>query len=1072
MRIFTTTIFLLAFQSTLLFAQFNWEHTGGPFGGVFTRIYANDEYAFVSDRYYLYRSADGMNWEQLPVSDVLPLAANGSKLAAKSNGNFVPPSGPIMFIVSEDNGDTWVQRTMPPGYEEFDDIFWCSHGIYIPNPKEDFFYRSTDEGQSWDTIIPPFSFNDFYWKFDDRLYVASSGVFWRTDQSGDNWSSLDIPLDSGEHVRNFWVADQNILVVTNQVLKYSADDGQTWATYALPLPGQSGHLHRAGNSMFFISDENVAVSEDFGANWEIYQLDERLKWSSFFDYAAVNGQLLVTTYDKGVLKWNDGQNTFEVANNGLASGVVYSLYATDERLWAGGGAGLYYYDLAQGSWHPNSVVDFPEKGFWNIYADDDGTLIFSEIFANSFYLSTDFGQSVDTIVPDVGPSNYVMLNPMYVFDKVILLWDYFEDILWRSADMGATWQPVEVPYYLYGQIVKHGNQLLLFVVNKIYASADLGLTWQLYAEIPTANIEALFSAGDRLMMIGSAEVNGVMKSGLFTSVDGMNWTYASDGLPDWALIIDNEYFKFPLFYKYNDAYIMYSGANGFFVSQDTCKTWFPAGYLNRIAVEFSGDEVFAGGFGGGVIRSDIPANFYGELVQGKVFFDENNNGIFDSGEIPVPNVPVALFRAQTGWLWDLYYKLTDSAGNWVLGITPNAQDTLRPLIQSDYLENINPPYYLADTGGSGKDFGIYLTPNVTDLKIDGNSYHRPRPGYKYFLQTWYANAGTLEADATVTLKMDPAITFLDANPAPAAIIGDSLIWDAGAMAVFEKGVITVETKIDTSVALGTPLNSTWRISSTNPDLTPQNNFVILTDTVVGAYDPNEKKVQPAEGLTEAEIGQGKELFFTIYFQNTGTYPAERVRITDMLDTALNLATLRFVGASHTVSSFELKPGRLLEVVFDDIQLPDSLSNEPGSHGYVTFAIQRNKPFNPQVPVRNSAAIYFDFNAPIFTNEVEVGLKDPTVAVREILGSSHNSLLIYPNPSSGYFSVVPQRKLHGSGILSIYTIDGEVIFRNEISDLSQPVFVQRTDIESGVYIVQLAAGEGTMTGKLVVVKEKE
>ena len=115
-----------------------------------------------------------------------------------------------------------------------------------------------------------------------------------------------------------------------------------------------------------------------------------------------------------------------------------------------------------------------------------------------------------------------------------------------------------------------------------------------------------------------------------------------------------------------------------------------------------------------------------------------------------------------------------------------------------------------------------------------------------------------------------------------------------------------------------------------------------SDTVVGSYDPNEKRVEPASGLTSSEIAAGKELVYTVQFQNTGNFQADRVRITDQLDTAFDASTLRLVASSHTISTFRLLPGNLLEVIFEPIALPDSNSNESASHGFVSFGIQRNQ----------------------------------------------------------------------------------------------------------------------------------
>ena len=63
------------------------------------------------------------------------------------------------------------------------------------------------------------------------------------------------------------------------------------------------------------------------------------------------------------------------------------------------------------------------------------------------------------------------------------------------------------------------------------------------------------------------------------------------------------------------------------------------------------------------------------------------------------------------------------------------------MIQSNYLESINPPYYLAVNGGNNYDFGIKWKPNIVDLTISGNYLGRPRPGFDITQRVHYANIG-------------------------------------------------------------------------------------------------------------------------------------------------------------------------------------------------------------------------------------------------------------------------------------------------------------------------------------------
>ena len=67
------------------------------------------------------------------------------------------------------------------------------------------------------------------------------------------------------------------------------------------------------------------------------------------------------------------------------------------------------------------------------------------------------------------------------------------------------------------------------------------------------------------------------------------------------------------------------------------------------------------------------------------------------------------------------------------------------------------------------------------------------------------------------------------------------------------------------------------------------------------------------------------------------------------------------------NQFSLQYGKYLVWTFNNINLPDSATNDSLSKGYITYRI---KPFSGLVTgdtILNNASIYFDFNPPIRTN---------------------------------------------------------------------------------------------------------
>ena len=95
-------------------------------------------------------------------------------------------------------------------------------------------------------------------------------------------------------------------------------------------------------------------------------------------------------------------------------------------------------------------------------------------------------------------------------------------------------------------------------------------------------------------------------------------------------------------------------------------------------------------------------------------------------------------------------------------------------------------------------------------------------------------------------------------------------------------------------------------------------------------------------------------------------------------------------ANLDVSSFELLAYSVQPVVqiignvarfnFPNINLPDSNSNEPGSHGFVQFRIKLKNGLQLHTAISNTSYIYFDFNSPVQTNTVVDTLLDCNLVV--------------------------------------------------------------------------------------------
>src|SRR5690606_7744005 len=239
------------------------------------------------------------------------------------------------------------------------------------------------------------------------------------------------------------------------------------------------------------------------------------------------------------------------------------------------------------------------------------------------------------------------------------------------------------------------------------------------------------------------------------------------------------------------------------------------------------------------------------------------------------------------------------------------------------------------------------------------------------------NVGTETiANVEATLEFDDLMQqYVIANPAPSTTTTNTLTFSIGTMQPFQKfeADITMLTFQPPTVNGGDILNFTAEVTPVANDFTPNDNTFNLAQVVVNSYDPNDKQVLQGEELYIDDIGE--YLDYLIRFQNTGTASAINVRILDTLHPKLDWSTLTPISASHDYY-VNITEGNRVEFMFDNIHLPDSISNEPASHSYVAYKIKPKSNVQVGDVISGDAAIYFDFNAPIITNMVHTQSVEP------------------------------------------------------------------------------------------------
>ena len=229
--------------------------------------------------------------------------------------------------------------------------------------------------------------------------------------------------------------------------------------------------------------------------------------------------------------------------------------------------------------------------------------------------------------------------------------------------------------------------------------------------------------------------------------------------------------------------------------------------------------------------------------------------------------------------------------------------------------------------------------------------------------------------------------------------------------------------------------------------------------VVGSYDPNENTVTPGGRGAEGYITRADSLLhYTIRFQNTGTNYAYNVVVLDSLDTDLVWSSISRITSSHPNALVpDYFQNKILAFYFNNIYLPDSVTNEEDSHGFVSFYIKQNPLLANGTQIKNKGAIYFDYNEPILTNEVLNTIQAPSS-----IGRLDNiTIKVYPNPSPETLTIELNNELPSNSILSIQNIFGQTVrVQNvQLQEGKQLVILSTSEFAAGVYFVNLQNENG-------------
>ncbi|WP_299381991.1 T9SS type A sorting domain-containing protein [uncultured Lacinutrix sp.] len=347
------------------------------------------------------------------------------------------------------------------------------------------------------------------------------------------------------------------------------------------------------------------------------------------------------------------------------------------------------------------------------------------------------------------------------------------------------------------------------------------------------------------------------------------------------------------------------------------------------------------------------------------------------------------------------------------------------------------------------DFCIEPIGSINDLNISVYpSINEPRPGFDATYQIIYNNVGTTQLSGNVTFEFDDAkLNFLNASETIVSQTANTLTFNFTDLNPFETRTIDLEFNVfaPPTTNINDVLVSTATVNPVTGDNTADDNVFTLNQTVIGSYDPNDIRVLEGEEILLADAD--KYLHYIIRFQNTGTASAINVNVENILDSKLDWTTMQLESLSHT-GRVEITNGSMVKFIFDNINLPDSTSDETNSHGFIAYKIKPKTNVVIGDIFNNTADIFFDFNPAIVTNTVNTEIVN-TLSVKNFETSSFS---IFPNPVNNILNIEGEIVIES---VAVYDINGRLL--NTITSKSKKAKLDVSNLSQGLYFLEIKSG---------------
>ncbi len=581
---------IISMKSAIISAQDFWQQSNGPYASNVLDIFIPSSNTIYISTYFdgIYKSLDGGESWNL-VSDNLTQGVYANKILV-NNKNYIFAANSHGLFRSTDNGNSWEWLT---NYDfGTTNTLLLLGGDTLNASTQNGLYISIDDGNTWNSLTTNLSnvwINTFARNTQHRIFIGSpDGTIYSSTNEGQSWDSIIICDYSINSISTF---NNSVFVATDIGIYRSLDGGGNWEFVNNGLPSEEYYLIKQNliGDVFTLSQNGFFRSTNYGDNWEV--INQEANGLNVLLIDTNNNLYGGSVYwGRGMYKSTDNGTTWQNKNEGTKNSFITTLNkSTVGNIWAGSwGQGLYYSSNGGSNWQYSNFVN---KKVSSVICSGDNYIFVAT--SEGFYLSEDSGQN--WVEKDSGLSN-LRIEAMELFDSCLYVGTYGSGV-YKSYNKGNTW--VNINYNLPTQTIKAVSKfndfLLCGTSQGIYRLPDSSNNWENIFSVTSP--ETIFNdeANSNIYI-------GTTYDGAYVSTDsGITWN---------NLVNNGLYAGEVRSFGTDLAGNIYAGTYGvgIYVSHDSGNNWIKLNEglthktVNALVTDING-FIYAGTIGGGVYKS-------------------------------------------------------------------------------------------------------------------------------------------------------------------------------------------------------------------------------------------------------------------------------------------------------------------------------------------------------------------------------------------------------------------------------------------------------------------------------------